>query len=132
MYTADEQAKHRKQWVDALRSGKYEQGKYRLRKDAQFCCLGVACDISGLGAWVVDTDKIPDAKGQETLYSYRISTFAEASQLSAEMASWLGVRHTDVKLHSQKNVPSLVYANDTGLSFNEIADIIERDEIVTQ
>ena len=35
--------------VDALRSRKYKQGVGRLRIDDKFCCLGVACDISGLG-----------------------------------------------------------------------------------
>jgi hypothetical protein len=42
-------------WVDALRSGRYEQGHGRLLTVAddvkRFCCLGVACDISGLGHW---------------------------------------------------------------------------------
>lgn len=52
-YTAEEQAEHRKEWVKALRSGKYEQAKGTLKQTdggrEQFCCLGVACDISGLG-----------------------------------------------------------------------------------
>lgn len=34
------------EWVAALRSGKYEQGKYTLRTpDNKFCCLGVYCDM---------------------------------------------------------------------------------------
>jgi len=33
-------------WVEALRSGKYEQGRGALRSDTnQFCCLGVLCDL---------------------------------------------------------------------------------------
>ena len=37
-------------WVAALRSGKYTQWFYRLRRDGscndyKFCCLGVACDL---------------------------------------------------------------------------------------
>lgn len=39
-------------WLEALRSGKYKQGRYGLRsEDDRFCCLGVLCDISGLGEW---------------------------------------------------------------------------------
>lgn len=35
-------------WVEALRSGKYEQGKYCLRTaEGKYCCLGVLCEISG-------------------------------------------------------------------------------------
>ena len=37
-----------KRWTDALRSGKYEQGKYWLRKGDRFCCLGVLCDVVGV------------------------------------------------------------------------------------
>ena len=35
-----------KRFIAALRSGKYKQGKGRLRQDNRFCCLGVACDVS--------------------------------------------------------------------------------------
>jgi len=40
-----------KKWVEALRSGEYEQGKGILCMDDEisgdwkYCCLGVACDI---------------------------------------------------------------------------------------
>src|SRR3990167_8465561 len=40
--------------VTALRSGKYKRGKGQLRDDDKFCCLGVACDISGVGEWQGD------------------------------------------------------------------------------
>lgn len=33
-------------WVEALRSGQYQQGHDRLlNKAGQYCCLGVLCDI---------------------------------------------------------------------------------------
>ena len=36
-------------WIEALRSGKYKQGRLALRtRDDHFCCLGVLCDISGV------------------------------------------------------------------------------------
>lgn len=34
-------------WVAALRSGKYEQSRYRLKDDRGYCCLGVLCEING-------------------------------------------------------------------------------------
>src|SRR3990167_8725500 len=42
--------------VAALRSGKYKRGIGRLRSEdgKKFCCLGVACDISGVGEWKKD------------------------------------------------------------------------------
>lgn len=35
----------RKLWVEALRSGEYEQTNGALRYEDKFCCLGVACDL---------------------------------------------------------------------------------------
>lgn len=35
-------------WVEALRSGEYEQGELYLRKDGRHCCLGVLCELVGL------------------------------------------------------------------------------------
>jgi hypothetical protein len=60
-----EQQQHRRELVDALRSGKYQQATGMLKtQDNRFCCLGVACDISGLGYWenvkesMVDTNYV--------------------------------------------------------------------------
>ena len=38
-------------WLEALRSGRYRQTREKLRGKVGFCCLGVACDISGKGSW---------------------------------------------------------------------------------
>lgn len=35
-------------WINALRSGEYEQGKMYLYMNGKYCCLGVACVISGI------------------------------------------------------------------------------------
>ena len=46
-----------KAWVDALRSGRFRQARHALRvleydsRLPSLCCLGVACEISGLGEW---------------------------------------------------------------------------------
>ena len=39
-------------WLEALRSGKYQQGWNQLRdhKD-RFCCLGVLCDVYDSSQW---------------------------------------------------------------------------------
>lgn len=41
-------------WVEALRSGKYEQGHDLLRGDGKFCCLGVALDLVDSSQWMPD------------------------------------------------------------------------------
>src|SRR4051812_19674656 len=35
----------KKQWVAALRSGEFKQGKAALRNGDTFCCLGVLCEL---------------------------------------------------------------------------------------
>jgi hypothetical protein len=42
------------QWVAALRSGEYQQGRSLLRREECFCCLGVLCDLAvkaGVVSW---------------------------------------------------------------------------------
>lgn len=38
-------------WIKALRSRRYEQGRFVLRSGHQFCCLGVLADIKG-AKWI--------------------------------------------------------------------------------
>jgi hypothetical protein len=41
------------EWIVALRSGKYQQAKDRLRTDGGYCCLGVLCDITDPKGWEI-------------------------------------------------------------------------------
>lgn len=33
-------------WIEALRSGKYQQGEGNLKKDGRLCCLGVLREVA--------------------------------------------------------------------------------------
>ncbi len=114
-YTKEQQAEHRKQWVEALRSGKYQQTKNALRDGAGFCCLGVACDISGVGSW----DEDGDHKGRLT---YRADN-ARADVLPIAVQKWLGLKYCDSSFDDEQ----LSAMNDSGVSFDRIADIIESE-----
>lgn len=35
-------------WLEALESGKYEQGHHYLKRNSHYCCLGVLCELVGL------------------------------------------------------------------------------------
>ena len=95
-------------WVDALRSGEYEQGKGNLKTaDGKFCCLGVACEISELGEW----------NGR---YYLDASNF-----LPPEVQGWLGLSSSPQIVGVADG--SAWYLNDhRGWSFDQIADAIER------
>ncbi len=51
----------KEKWLEALKSGEYKKGKYCLKNNDEFCCLGVLCDISGLSDW---SDEIYDGARQ--------------------------------------------------------------------
>ena len=113
-------------WVDALRSGKYVQGHYRLHPtDDTFCCLGVACDLF--------------AKEHPLLGEWRYGNFLtprddSRSTLALEVADWLGMRrepgftylHNGYARYGNATGQNLVQDNDTRRhTFDEISDIIE-------
>lgn len=111
-----------RKWVAALRSGNYKQGRGDLRKRPinesgfVFCCLGVLCDISGLGEW--------DGT------CYLVNGDPYEGDLPVPVAEWLGLvpvgsdkYGTDVELEDS----TAINLNDNyGYTFEQIADAIER------
>lgn len=106
-----------KEWVKALRSGDYAQGRGALRDVAdKFCCLGVLCDLA-VEAGIIDA---PIVEGG--LYVYD----RELAGVPAKVQEWSGVR-TGVGHITDGTVPSLAVSNDRGASFSEIANLIESE-----
>lgn len=100
-------------WLAALRSGKYEQGRERLRShDNKFCCLGVLADLARPTDWDEDPTVFSAIDGSS---SYQINGCW--SYLPNEIASVTGLPDA----HQKK----LTHMNDCGLSFSKIADWIE-------
>ena len=98
-------------WVAALRSGEYKQGRgWLISKENEYCCLGVLCEIS-------PTD----------LNQNYNNLFPNGSTLR-----WAGLKTNDgrlPKIYKTKKEPSnlLTDLNDRGLSFKQIANIIEHN-----
>lgn len=108
----------KQEWVAALRSGKYKQGREKLRTDDNFCCLGVLCDIVDNTKWVA-----PDFKLIELFdgvgYAYK-----DPDQIN----------YTTISVHDKENnclQSKLGEMNDTGKTFDEIADWIEENVEIT-
>ena len=89
-------------WVEALRSGKYQQGRDRLRTNDEYCCLGVLCDLKDPSAW-------------RDLTYYGAYFHGDDLMFPGEQLSGL-----DHEIESR-----LSRMNDNGKSFAEIADWIE-------
>lgn len=96
-------------WLEALRSGEYEQGKGELRRGDTYCCLGVLCNISQLGRWN------PYDSGA---YSFNVDSNLPAfGMLPKSISVW-----SELFVDNQNRLGQM---NDGGASFPEIADWIE-------
>jgi len=129
MYTAEEQATHRRYWANTLFSGQYQQTTGRLRDErGTFCCLGVACHISKLGVWTESEEgglmySVPTPPG---------NTETEKYQLPQAVMDWLGVSHNHVIVRDTNGeTETLLNYNDNGWTFREIAEIIMDGKIET-
>jgi hypothetical protein len=103
-------------WLSALRSGEYKQGRQRLRThDGAMCCLGVLCEISGIGKWGGGTDA--------PIFIYKADEGFDADtdlDLSYRLRNRFGM---EVGIHNK-----LVSMNDTErATFEQIADYIEKE-----
>ena len=109
-----------KKWVKELRSGRYEQGVYRLvdNKD-NFCCLGVLCNLAideGIGKWV---------KGSSG-WAFRTAADIDDQILPLEVRKWAGMYSSSGMLNDG-TLECLTDLNDAGKSFKQLADIIENN-----
>lgn len=94
----------KKKWLNALRSGKFKQGRAILRnKNGEYCCLGVLCAIRGDWRPIEDGEGVP-----RTDYN------------NDEPLSYCGLRPVDIK--------TLVNLNDSKqYSFKMIAAWISKN-----
>lgn len=110
-----------KEWTDALRSGRYRQGRGYLRttpipnEDPQFCCLGVLCDLH-------KDELIEDVNPYTAVQSYN----GEESQLPQKLQDKFGISETG-RLAESITAKNLASLNDSGFTFDEIAEIIEEN-----
>jgi hypothetical protein len=94
-------------WLEALRSGKYDQTSGQLRDGNCFCCLGVLCDIFNPKGW----------DGAEWIYGEGPDESHETGVLP---------RSFRVRCAIEGDIEArLIEMNDDGVPFSRIADYIE-------
>ena len=91
------------QWLEALRSGKFPQGKHRLCANGYYCCLGVLSHI----------------QGRLTQSGYDGTT--DTVLCHDNPLHWVN----DVRMVDSFQVITLIGLNDNDMPFTQIADIIE-------
>ena len=119
-------------WLTALRSGEYGQGKGFLKNDrsagrTQYCCLGVLCELAVKAGIIEPSEKDDD----DELYRFD----GLSSYLPPKVATWADI-HYQGKLYREGDTGSisdrrvsvdLADLNDYKLDFAGIADVIEKE-----
>ena len=103
----------KQKWVSALRSGDYQQGQYCLRKEDKFCCLGVLCDL-----YIKENHLEWELVNNRNYYGFQY----KVADLPPSVVEWSGIPSHNLMDISERTFANL---NDTGSTFNEIADVIE-------
>lgn len=96
-------------WTAALRSGKYQQTKFKLQDQRGYCCLGVACDVF-----------IPKNKIEKYSNGMMIGLFTNNQP---HCPDWLRGLNVDFNIKSGRSLSNLNDGLD--FTFDEIADLIE-------
>lgn len=123
-------------WVAALRSGQFKQGKHVLHNtdDNSFCCLGVLCEINGLKksptTAVINSETGEKVNCSSYEYESVEYQFATTNERVLPRAALVKLGLEDHEKFQNPNIAeyekSLAELNDSGHSFEQIADIIEK------
>lgn len=107
-------------WVRALRSGEYPQGTGGLKVDGKFCCLGVLCHTLELEGVL---------KSRLTAGGYATAWGESAGYVPGDdVAKLMELEHANVDVMYNGQRTKLWVLNDQyKLSFNQIADLIEKE-----
>jgi hypothetical protein len=117
--TLDMNPEIRAQWCAALRSGEYPQGRgglHTVDEDDRegYCCLGVLCDLA-VAAGVIS----PPHRGP--LWTFDGSP----DYLPKRVEEWAGLQSCNPAVSHDGHLDRLANLNDDGVSFAEIADLID-------
>lgn len=106
----------KQKWLEALRNGEYAQGKQRLNRNNEFCCLGVLCDLYGkekeTNWW----------RPEERQNDGTLSFLNEMVYIPKEVMEWAKLSNAYGMINE---VADLAAMNDGGNTFEEIATVIE-------
>lgn len=121
--------------IAALRSGQYSQMIGRLRRNDEFCCLGVACDVMrreiGKGEWVAARDeRFGRSADRNFVITYSDHMDEGEIDMAIPVGKWFGLRYgfgnfeiCDADGHFMTMASGL--NDEAGLTFAQIADVLE-------
>jgi hypothetical protein len=121
--------------VEALRSGRYQQGRGQLLNDGLYCCLGVACEVAAenglpLRREVNEFDR-DVTFGTDSDFAGMGEDYA---QLPWSVQAWYGFEDQDPELRGDLSdydeaedyiCPASSWNDDYHRNFDQIADLFE-------
>lgn len=115
------------EWINRLRSKKYVQDKHSLNyNNEKYCCLGILCQIA-LEKKLIDVCLLRE----DNCYVYNTVGYKDntAIDIPNEFCKDLGI-HVYGRYNNVKNetFTLISHNDDDGLSFEQIADIIEHNK----
>jgi hypothetical protein len=118
-------AEVKQKWIEALRSGQYNQGKNALKKETiqgvEHCCLGVLCELA-----IKDGVEIDVHQSTCTLAPNGAVSFNESHDfLPTVVQDWAELHTESIYVRKESEEIGVHMLNDTGHSFAQIADLIE-------
>lgn len=117
----------KQRWINALRSGEYEQGFGQLNDGERYCCLGVLCDIA-VKDGVVRSSPV-GALGKFIGYYVPTSDsgpWIDQDVLPEAVRDWAGLVEKNPRVTIGEDDTVISEVNDVyQLNFNQIAEIIE-------
>ena len=117
-------------WLEALRSGFYDQDRGRLRTEAGFCCLGVLCDLYAEDHkdvhWTKSAEDPKDVHWTTSYVEGEYTFLGSEGTLPQPVVYWAGLKSSSPSVSYENDTCELAELNDSlNLSFDEIADVIE-------
>lgn len=127
----------KQQWLTALRSGEYTQGKEYLKTSTgNYCCLGVLCDLA-VKAEVIPEPILPVYSQSWVFGDPEMASEWDDIGLPLAVQAWAGLQQTSPDIHSgteKEIMPEITrYSvhlselnDEYGWTFEQIADMIEK------
>jgi hypothetical protein len=117
-------------WCAALRSGDYIQGDETLKHVddeglATHCCLGVLTELYAVENGIVFTGIESELKAASDIKDLTIPNLHSDEYLCPAVMEWAGLDRNDPAVYGQGVDGTLAAMNDSGYSFEQIADVIE-------
>lgn len=126
--------KIKEQWVAALRSGDYKQGKAALRvlkkkdNEVRYCCLGVLCDV--LGRKWYEAEEWDQTTDKEIAYAVKSGIEKNSADLPESILNRVGLNVDQMNELIQMNDGGFDYYSHKNIKakkFPKIADWIEKN-----